>query len=223
MTKCSRQDPRRFQLKILPYGNSYYIDRIGQLERALARKPQLLQIEMIGEGEIPADSALLIRSVLLARSPKTRIVTNARSSLQGGSILVWLSGDSRIIRADARLYLRRSNLSEDEAADLFKAWTNHESRYHDSFSEIDPEEADYTRILQLINEFLPVKELAGRLIGVPVLRQFGLVENEQVDCFLASAFAKIEGILEPAKQGVEKGHTEPLPNPECSEQRTQTE
>jgi len=36
-------------------------------------------------------------------------------------------------------------------------------------------------VLQLINEFLPVRELAGRLIGVPVLRQFGLVESERVD------------------------------------------
>lgn len=51
-------------------------------------------------------------------------------------------------------------------------------------------EGDYARVLQLINEFLPVKELAGRLIEVPVLRQFGLVENEKVDRFLATAFGQ---------------------------------
>jgi len=45
-------------------------------------------------------------------------------------------------------------------------------------------------VLQVIKEFLPVKELAGRLVGVPVLRQFGLVENEHVDGFLATAFGK---------------------------------
>jgi ADP-ribosylglycohydrolase len=43
-------------------------------------------------------------------------------------------------------------------------------------------------VLQCINEFLPVKELAGGLIEMPVLRQFGLVENEKVDHFLATAF-----------------------------------
>jgi hypothetical protein len=43
-------------------------------------------------------------------------------------------------------------------------------------------------VLQCINEFLPVKELAGRLIEMPALRQFGLVENEKVDRFLATAF-----------------------------------
>jgi len=45
-------------------------------------------------------------------------------------------------------------------------------------------------VLQIINEFLPVREMAGRLIGVPVLRQFGLIENEKVDSFLASVFSK---------------------------------
>ena len=59
-----------------------------------------------------------------------------------------------------------------------------------SYSWFDPEEGDYARVLQIINEFLPVKEMAGRLICVPVLRQFGLIENEKVDSFLAAAFSK---------------------------------
>jgi hypothetical protein len=50
-------------------------------------------------------------------------------------------------------------------------------------------------MLRAINEFLPVKELAGRMIGVPVLRQFGLVENEKVDQFLTTAFAKSESAV----------------------------
>jgi hypothetical protein len=35
-----------------------------------------------------------------------------------------------------------------------------------------------------------VKELAGRVINLPVLRQFGLVENEKLDRFLATALGK---------------------------------
>ena len=45
-------------------------------------------------------------------------------------------------------------------------------------------------MLEIINEYLPVKEMVGRLIGVPVLPQFGLVENEKVDSFLAAVFSK---------------------------------
>jgi hypothetical protein len=35
-----------------------------------------------------------------------------------------------------------------------------------------------------------VKELAGKIVNVPVLRQFGLVENEKLDRFLATAFGR---------------------------------
>jgi hypothetical protein len=190
MKSRSKVRVRRFQLKILAYGNSYYIDRIGELEALLARKPRWLQLELIGEGEIPADLALLIRSVLMARSPKTFLSTYARSSLQGGSVLVWLMGERRMIRDDARLYLRRVEIPEEETTEL-----NQEQpvpAYQDSFTEIEPEEADYARMLLVINEFLPVRELAGRFIRAPVLKQFGLIANEQVDRFLADVFGKAE-------------------------------
>ena len=190
MKTKSRQGRRRFQLRILAWGNSYYIERIAKLEAALVRKPRWLQLDMVGVGEIPADAALQIRSVLMNRSPKTRIITNACSSLQGGSVLIWLLGDERMIREDARLYFRRADFPEDAEAKPDEPWKEAEPKFRDSFSEIDPEEADYATVLQGIDEFLPVKELAGRLIGVQVLRQFGLVDNERVDQFLATAFAK---------------------------------
>ena len=158
------------------------------MEAALARKPRSLQLDMVGVGEISADAALRIRSVLMARSSKTQIITNARSSLQNGSVLVWLLGARRIIRDDATLYFRRANLSGIKAADPDEVWKEDEPKFCDSYSEVDPEEGDYARVLQLINEFLPVKELAGRLIGMQVLRQFGLLENEKVDHFLANCF-----------------------------------
>jgi len=195
MKTKSRQKLSRFQLGISPYGNFYYIERIRKLEAAVARKPRVLRIDMVGIGEIPADSVLLIRSILMNRSPKTRLITNARSSLQGASVLVWLLGDQRLLRSDARLFFRRSTLSESgEATDV---WKDSETKLWDSSDDIDPEEADYAKVLQAINEFLPVKELAGRLIQLPVLRQFGLVENEKVDGFLASAFGKTESTLAP--------------------------
>ena len=190
MRTKSQKGLRRIQLKVLSYVNSYYIEKVAKLEAVLARKPHRLQIDIIGEGEIPADMALLIRSILTQRSPNTRIVTNARSSLQGGAVLVWLSGDSRVIRSDARVFFRRIKETDDDDADKNEAWKETELKYADSYSETEPEEADYAQMLKVIDEFLPVKELAGRPIKVPVLRQFGLVENEKLDCFLDTAFGK---------------------------------
>ena len=185
MKKRSRRGLRHFQVEVSSYGN--YVERIAELERALAKKPKVLHIELVGTGEIAADVALRFRAVLMERSPKTRIVTNARSSLQGGSVLLWLLGDNRTIRNDARLYFRRTTLSED---DEVPENGGPDEPYRDSYSWFDPEEGDYARVLELINEFLPVREMAGRLIGVPVLRQFGLIENEKVDNFLTTVFSK---------------------------------
>jgi hypothetical protein len=192
MKTRSAKTVRRFQMQLLPYGNSYYIDRIADLEKTLARKPRRLQIDLIGIGEIPADFALLIRSLLQDRSPKTQIITNACSSLQGGSVLVWLLGDTRRIRVDARLFFRQLNPSDYPEAELSRSGKQIESKFRDSDFEIDPEEADYVRMLQGINEYLPVRELAGRFIGVPLLRELGLLENAPMDHFLATALGKTE-------------------------------
>jgi hypothetical protein len=171
-----------------------YAEQIGRLEKALARKPEKVQLDIIGSGELSADTALLMRSVLLARSPKTRLITNARSSLQGGAVLVWLMGDERRIREDAKLYFRKSN-TDDDAED----WKDTKSED----SETDLEEVDYAQVLQYIDSFLPVKELVGKPVDLAVLRQFGLVDNDKVDHFLASAFAKTPGNPESDKPGPE--------------------
>jgi len=169
-----------------------YAEEIGQLERALARKREKLQLDIIGSGELSPDTALLIRSVLLNRSTKTHLITNARSSLQGGAVLVWLMGDTRLIREDAKLYFRKSN-DEDEDDDG-EDWKGEKT----GAAEVDLEEVDYAQVLQYIDHFLPVRELAGRPVSLEVLRQFGLVDNEKVDHFLASAFRKSSGSPEVA-------------------------
>ena len=179
-TKTTKRHSRLL-LKLRSWGS--YIDEAYLLESLLAKKPMRLQIEFVGSGEIPADSALLMRSMLLKKSPKTRIVTNARSSLQSATALVWLLGDTRLIREDARLHFRAAGpfvLNE-----VSTAWRDR-SLFHDE----DMEEEDYIRVLHAINEFLPVKELAGRPVEISVLREFGLIDNKAVDGLLATAFGR---------------------------------
>lgn len=196
MKRKVKREPHKLQLTI-SWSNSYYIDWVARLEKLLRKKPHSVRIEIIGNGEVPADAALLIRAALLERSAKTRIFTNARSTLQNGSVMIWLLGDERAIRDDAKIFFRRADLTDDAEINPNSNWRN-ESTYEDSFSEVDPDEGDQARVLQVINEFLPVKEFAGRLIGVAVLKQFGLVDNARVDGFLASAFGKSNR----AKQGI---------------------
>ncbi len=173
--------PSKLVLKLRSWGN--YIDEAFQLETMLARKPARLQIEFAGPCEIPADSALLMRSMILKRSERTRLVTNARSSLQGATVLIWLLGDTRLIREDARLQFRPAGPFMPE--DVMTVWKD-----RNYFDENDMEEDDYIRVLQAINEFLPVKELAGRPIETTVLKQFGLIDNQKVDDLLAAVFRR---------------------------------
>ncbi len=169
-------------IKLRPWGG--FIDETYRLESALARKPKLVHIEFAGTGEIPADSALLMRSIILKRSASTRIVTSARSSLQGASALIWLLGDTRHIREDARLYFAPAG--PFVASDAPAVWRDRNC-YGDN-DEIEKD--DYIQVLHAINEFLPVKELAGRPVEIAVLKQFGLVDNAKADEFLAAAFQK---------------------------------
>ena len=69
---------------------------------------------------------------------------------------------------------------------------------------------DYAQVLQHINEYLPVKELTGCAIGLRVLKQFGLVDNEKEDRFLASAFAKRGTLPEMPQQAPEKKPAPPI-------------
>ena len=181
-TKRTKSTKRhsKLLLKLSSWGS--YIDEAYQLESLLAKKPARLQIEFVGSGEIPADSALLMRSMILKRSARTRIVTNARSSLQGATALIWLLGDTRHIREDARLHFL--------PAGPFVANDTSPWKDRNFFHDEDMEEEDYVRVLHAINEFLPVKELAGRPVESSVLKEFGLIDNKAVDGQLATAFRR---------------------------------
>ncbi len=182
-------------LKLRSWGN--YIDEAYQLESLLAKKPARLRIEFVGSGEIPPDSALLMRSMLLKRSPQTRIVTNARSSLQGATLLIWLLGDTRHIREDARFHFRPAG--PFVAEDASTGW-----KARSFFDADDMEEEDYVRVLHAINEFLPVKELAGRPVEASVLKEFGLIDNVAVDGLLATAFGRAKERRESSRTSTKK-------------------
>ena len=185
-----------FRLKLTEYG-SYFVKRALKLEAALKEKPKVLHLEMIGADDIPADMALLIRSILLNRSPETELVTNARSSLRDSAVLLWLLGDRRLIRDDARVFFKRDPLADEDPVEVYAGHGAAEPKYKDSYSSVDPEDADYARVLQLVDEFLPVREFAGRVISVAVLREFGLVDNQRVDACLVAAFSKSESDVVP--------------------------
>jgi len=217
MTTNYGQELLRFPLHLLYSRNEYYLERVAKLEDALADAPKQFHLELIGDGEIDFDWALVFRDVLNQRSAETKLITQARSTLKNGSVLVWLLGDQRIIREDARIFFRRANYSEPPAGPA-KIWDNDLMEYVDSCVEADPEEASLARVLQLINEYLPVQELVGRMIDVPTLRQFGLIENEKLDALLTSAFRPEQDTNAAEERGQSEKSTDSQSQPQLPKQ-----
>ena len=211
------QELLRFPLNLLYNGNSYLIERAAKLEDAFADVPKQLHLELMGDGEIDVDWALVFRDVLMQRSAETRLITSARSSLKNGSVLVWLLGEHRLIRDDAKVFFRRANVTEETEINPEKVWSEDDLEYVDSYSEADPEEASHAQVLHYINEFLPVRELAGRIIDVRTLRQFGLVGNEKLDHFLATTLGSTPACHEEASKAI-KPATEKIVAPQPAQE-----
>ena len=211
------QELLRFPVNLLYNCNTYLIERVAKLEDVLADVPKQLHLELMGDGEIDADWALVLRDVLNQRSRETRLITSARSTLKNGSVLVWLLGDRRLIRDDAKVFFRRANVTEEADIDPEKVWSECDMQYVDSFSEADPEEASHAQVLHYINEFLPVRELAGRIVDVRTLRQFGLVGNEKLDHFLATTLGPTPKCNEESPK-VEKPASDKLATPQPTQE-----
>ena len=111
-----RQAPRRFQLKLLPYGNSYYIERIEKLEKLLSRKPKAVQIDMVGVGEIPADLALLAQVLEATPQQGDATARDAAAWMTGTSPTAARNSVRRI--AHRRKTLRSSYSSRDRSRSL---------------------------------------------------------------------------------------------------------
>lgn len=184
-------------IKLRPFG--CYVDELYQLEACLAQKPKRLQLDLAGSGRMPSDTVLLMQSILLGRPRETQLVTNARSSLNGPVVLIWLLGDLRMIRPDARLYFA----SAGEFAERGAVWRERPCHEDDPF-----EDEDYLQVLRCINEYLSVRELADQPIAVPMLRELGLLDNETIEKLLASASQPQEEA--PAKK-------EPVPESNANE------
>ena len=141
------QELLRFPVNLLYNGNTHYLERVAKLEDALADVPKHLQLDLMGDGEIDADWALVIRDVLKQCSAETKLITSGRSTLKNGSALVWLLGERQLIRNDAKVFFRRANLIEDEDIGSQKVWNDWNMQYLDSYSEADPEEASQAQVL----------------------------------------------------------------------------
>ena len=149
---------------------------------ALAKKPKTLVWELTGFFSLCPDFCLTVFNLLKnERDPSTRLVVKVNCSLVGSSLL-WVCAADEIQFCPGRCFRFRS-------LEKFKAMVNR-SKGNESF-QVDEEECaavfEYRQCLRILDEYLPVKLLADKLVPMETLREFNLGLNADEE----KAFARL--------------------------------
>jgi len=166
------------QVVLLDLQSDTGCEMFRKVRLALRNKPKALRLELVGAGEFSQDIVLAIHSLLIdAKKGGLKLTTQAHSSLYNGSLLLWLVGEKRIIRSNTAFFeVDRTEDEEDDDLDFISEertpfLNRREMVYQSNFKEI----------VRLIDEYIPVKELAGQRLEMKELSEYGLVDSESTD------------------------------------------
>jgi len=160
--------------------------QLSHLESAIEREPSLINLQLIGPSVMASDKALLLYDALMQRSPKTRLITYARSCLLDASVLLWLAGDERRIRETTWIQMD----SLERLLDT-EPWKSPEAARRRSISKFVTEPAwvtDYRTASRILNEYLPLEEVADRPIYKAELDEMGLLSKSGEEMILSKLF-----------------------------------
>ena len=160
-----------------------------QLISGLENKPKSVTLRLIGPHHLQPDSALILEEILTSRSEGISITTEAWSPVLGPSVLLWLKGDVRLIRRTAYLHFR--SLSEVKRRKQRRPPWENEFNFMDADAEpgINLCFNDYETVLRLVDEYLPVDQLADKIINPDMLKELGLLGRGSLDDLLDKCLA----------------------------------
>lgn len=153
------------------------VTQLSLLESALEKEPKLLKLQLIGPSVMASDKALLLYDALMHRSPTTRLITHARSCLLDATVLLWLAGDERRIRETTWIQMD----SLERLLDT-EPWKNPEAARRRSINKFITEPAwvtDYRTAARILNEYLPLEEVADRPLYKMELEEMGLLLSNE--------------------------------------------
>jgi len=140
------------------------------------RVPQL-ELEFNEINQMPPNAALRLYEILQRKPAGTTLDAKAHSPIQNCGILVWLAADRRYIRSTSWMYFRpvRSGKRRRQPA----PWDDEQDwwRFEEEESSLPNfGEMDYRTVLRLMNNYLPVKGLAGKVLTPALLDEFCLLD-----------------------------------------------
>ena len=143
-----------------------------------------LTLRFVGPHQMNPDAALLVYDLLTNHSGRVTIVTDAWSPLIGPSVLVWLAGDVRRVRATTNFTFMSLSAVRRRKARRFPWDDEVEPAEVEVEPQIDLGTVDYQTVLGLMDQYLPVEQFGGKVITPAMLKEMGLLENSPLDAFI---------------------------------------
>ena len=165
------------------------------IQNAISECHDSLKLELLGPGLMLPDTALMIYHAFRKRPTWMSIHAHSHTCMMDGAILPWLLADTRSIRPDAWIQV-------SEAATFLHDFACGRGDYSTAVlaAEETAADTDTRTIHRLLDEFLPVAEIAGLRLFEPDLRELGLIRGEDEPDTLAELFAAKPAALKKTKR-----------------------
>ena len=175
-TNKPEQDPHRVIITDCDCGNQM-TETLQRIAAAWKNSVTNLILDFEDINQMPPNPALRLYDLLKSKPPGTTITANAHSPIINCGCLLWLAADRRYIRPTGWMFFRRLNTSarrQRKRGDIFddEPWRGTD----DDQARPDFTEMDYRRVLELINQYLPTKDFANKVITPALLDEFCLLD-----------------------------------------------
>lgn len=170
-----------------------------ELEAALVagpKRPKGLLLKLIGPGGLPHWAALAMHDLLRHRPPEIRLAAQAYTPLLSGDALLWLEAEARSLAPGAFILLPTAEAASSMEGDLIGSGASGGIYFLMQQTLMEGSLAHRTGfelVLARLEEFLPVREWAGRALFAAELREFGLLDDG-IDDFLHSVSGGLEDL-----------------------------
>jgi hypothetical protein len=171
---------------LINFSNQFSHDEIYQtVKDAISKKPEVLEIDLVGLGSLPQDLCLSLWYLLTSKDPKTHLVVCCNANLIDGEVLILIAADERKIRP--KTWMEISSLKKYEAMDFSRrTWSSKQfGSQHDEPFFI----TDYRNVFEVMNQYLDCECLSkGRVDIESTFREYGLLNNQEEEQDFQSLF-----------------------------------
>lgn len=164
----------------------------ASLRKALNEKPKELVAIILG-GKFEAADCLVLWDALNSRDRATKLIVEVKSNLYDAALLLVLSADDIRIRPGV-FWESHGIPSEEDAEEGFFEFADFRTRLQRRKGMEPPWANDLKLALREIGQYLPLKELKGRVPLEKMLKEFGLMHTKNEEQSFQNLFKPLKSV-----------------------------